>query len=304
MNDRGPTPLRAWRSADTASGAGYALLAYVSWGLMPVYWKAVGAVPPLQMVAHRVLWSVPVLVLLVLVFRRGPDLWAALTRPSHLLVLVLTSGLISANWLVFIVAIQREQVVEVSLGYFINPLFNVAAGMLLLGERLRPVQYLAVLLAAAGVVWLTWQQGTVPWLGLALAATFCAYGLVRKVAPVEGMVGLTVETLLLLPVAAAFLLWVQAEGSAAFLHGSRSLDVGIAMAGLITALPLLWFTNAARGLRYTTLGLFQYISPTGHLLLALLVFGEPFGSTQLVSFTLIWCGLALYTADSFRALKR
>lgn len=291
------------RSGDSAAGVVYALLAYMAWGLMPLYWKVVAEVPPLQMVAHRVVWSVPILVFLILMFRRGPALMAVFKRPTHLLVLVSTAALISCNWLVFILAIQRGQVVEVSLGYFINPLLNVAAGMLLLGERLRMLQYVAVALAAMGVVYLTWRLGAVPWLALALAGSFCAYGLVRKVAPVDGMIGLTVETLLLLPVALSFLIWLHLGGEAAFLHGTASLDVAIVMAGVITALPLLWFANAARGLRYATLGLVQYIAPSGHLLLALLVFGEPFGPTHLISFGLIWCGLALYTADSFRALR-
>lgn len=286
------------------AGVVYALLAYLSWGLMPIYWKLVVAVPALQMVAHRVVWSVLVLVLLLSLFRRWPLLAATLRSWRRCLLLLLTAVLVSGNWLIFIWAVQHDQVLEASLGYFINPLLNVALGMIFLRERLRPWQSVAVLIAALGVSYQTWQLGELPWVSLALAFSFGIYGLLRKVATVDGLVGLSLETLLLLPFAAAYLIYVDNRGEGVFLRAGWQMDVLIVLAGLATALPLLWFANAARRLRYSTLGLFQYLAPSCQFLLAVAVYGEPFSRVHLVSFGCIWLALAIYTIDSSLALRR
>ncbi len=288
---------------ETAAGVTYALLAYVSWGLMPIYWKLTAFVPPLQMVAHRVVWSVVVLAAMLAVFKRFGAVRLSLTNLSHLKVLVASAALITVNWLVFIWAVQNGRVLETSLGYYINPLINVLLGMVLLGERLRRLQYIAVGIAAAGVLYATLQVGVVPWVALILAFTFGFYGLLRKTAPVDGMVGLTVETVLLLPIALGYLVWVQLRGESVFVADGAGRAFLIMQAGWVTALPLMWFANAARRLKYSTIGLFQYLAPSCALILAVTVFGEAFTTTHAVVFACIWIALALYTWDMRRALK-
>lgn len=302
-----PTRSMSLKPPDTdpaLAGAGYALLAYLAWGLMPIYWKWVAAVPPLEMVAHRVAWSVLVLLALVAWRRRFGALAAALVNRRDLALLFATAVLVSFNWLTFIFAVQNEYVVEASLGYYINPLLNVVLGMVFLGERLRPWQWLAVVLAALGVGWLTVASGVLPWISLILAGSFGVYGLLRKVAKVDGIIGLTVETLLMLPLTLVYLLYLQAAGAAGFPSGDLTLDLLVPLAGLVTALPLLWFANAARRLRYSTLGFFQYLAPSCQLLLAVLVYGEPFTVHHGVAFGCIWGALAIYTLDTTRALRR
>lgn len=288
---------------DFIAGGVYALLAYLTWGLMPAYWKLLPELPALELIAHRVLWSVFVTGALVLAFRRGRELRATLTDTRRIGVLLVTSLLVSVNWLIFVWAVLNGHVLESSLGYFINPLFNVLLGVLLLKERLRPLQALAVALAAAGVLNQGWQLQALPWISLALAASFGAYGLIRKLAPIEPLVGLTVETLLLAPLAVAGLLWLEARGLGHFGHGSTGRDVIIIGAGLITALPLLWFANAAKRLRLSTLGFFQYLAPSVQLALAVLAYGEAFTAVHAVTFGCIWAALALYTWDGRRALR-
>jgi chloramphenicol-sensitive protein RarD len=291
-----PHPARA--------GVVYALLAYGTWGLIPLYWKAVRSVPAEQLVAHRTLWSLVLLVALMAVRGRLSEV-RGLLREARALRLLAASGLLLAgNWLVFLWAIDGDRVLESSLGYYVTPLVNVALGVLLLGERLRPLQGLAVLLAAAAVTYLTLALGAPPWIALALAFTFGLYGLLRKVAHVDALAGLTVETLLLAPLALAFLVHEHAEGRGAFLAAGAGRDVLVAASGIVTALPLLWFAHAARRLRYVTLGQFQYVTPTGHLLLATLVWGEPLAGPRVATFAILAVALALYTFDSLRAARR
>ncbi len=284
-------------------GGAYAVLAYLAWGLMPIYWKAVGEVSPAQMVAHRVLWSAVVTLGLIAWFRRGPALRATLASPRKLAVLATTTILVTGNWLIFVWAVQAGHVLEASLGYFINPLFNVLLGLLLLKERLRRWQALAVGIAALGVVNLGWQLQALPWIALSLALSFGLYGLIRKMAPVEPLVGLTIETLLALPVALGYLALLEVRGEGAFLHGGWVRDVLIMAAGLITALPLLWFANAAKRLRFSTLGLFQYLAPSCQMALAVYAYDEPFTPAHQLTFACIWGALALYSADARRALR-
>jgi chloramphenicol-sensitive protein RarD len=208
------------------------------------------------------------------------------------------------NWLVFILSIQAGRVLEASLGYYVNPLLMVLLGVAFLGERLTRRQGVAVLLAACGVGWLTVASGAVPWISLVLASTFGVYGLLRKTAGVEALAGLAVETLLLLPVAGGALLVLAARGEGGFAHGDAGHDLLLLASGVVTALPLLWFANAARRLRYVTVGFFQYLAPTGQLLLAVLVFGERFTAHHAVTFSLIGAAVALYLVDSVRAARR
>ena len=289
-------------AADDAAAAGLVLGlgAYLMWGLLPAFLKTLGHVPPVEVLAHRVLWSALLLAVVVTALRRWPQVRQAFAAPRLLAILFGTAALIGANWLLYIWAVNSGQVLETSLGYFINPLLNVALGMLVLGERLGRVQLAAVLLALAGVLYLTIMQGALPWIALALAASFGLYGLLRKLAPVDALTGLLVETLLLAPVALLFVGQAQATGTGSF-GGDASTSLLLMSAGAVTAVPLLMFAGAAKRLRFATLGLLQYVAPTMQFLLAVLVYKEPLTSAHLVAFALIWSGLALFAADALAA---
>jgi chloramphenicol-sensitive protein RarD len=284
-------------------GVIYGLAAYLCWGFFPVYFKAVHLVPPLEMVAHRICWSLAFLLLVTAWKGAWRDMLDLLARPKSLAALVVSTLLIATNWLVFIYAIGAGEVLQSSLGYFINPLVSVLLGFVFLGERLERVQWLSLALAAAGVIYLAVSYGSMPWISLLLAASFGLYGLIRKSLHVEPLVGLTVETLLLAPFALIYLLRLHDTGAGVFLASSARLDLLIAMAGIITAIPLLLFAAAAKRLRLATVGFLQYITPTLHFLLAVAVYGENFTHTHLVSFLLIWTGLALYSLHAYRAVK-
>ncbi len=286
------------------AGVAYGLAAFLSWGVLPLYFKAVAAVPSLEVLAHRVVWSLGFLLVLTLVRGR----WTAFTdlfrsRRTQL-TLAVTTGLIATNWGVFIWAVANGRLVEASLGYFITPLINVVLGFVFLHERLRPLQIVAVVLAAGGIVWMTSHLGHLPLISMTLAVCFGFYGLLRKQVPVSGIQGLTAETLMLSPVAIIWMLWNWRQGELVFLHGTARLDGLLLAAGVITALPLIWFAEGARRLRLATMGFLQYLAPSFQLLLAVAVFGEPFTRDHAVSFGLIWVALALYTVDTVRGMRR
>ncbi len=269
--------------------------AFLIWGFVPIYWKAVSAIPAREMIAYRVLWALPFLALLLLWRGGWRRVRATLKRPRVLAVLAGSAALIAVNWFLFIEAVNDGQIMQTSLGYYINPLVNVLLGFALLGERLRRLQLIAVLLAGAGVAVLVFQAGEVPLIALALAITFGLYGLVRKLVPIDALPGLFFEVIILLPFA---LLWlgvrVASEGIADVGWGVWLL---LPLAGLITALPLSWFAYGARRLTLTTVGLLQFLAPTGQFLLAILVYDEAFTTAHLITFALIWAGLALYVID-------
>lgn len=280
-----------------------ALAAFVTWGLVPLYFRALGEVPPFEIVAHRVLWSALLLALMLafLPFTGGfARVRGALRQPRLLALLALTSLLTGSNWLVFIWAIDAGRLLEASLGYFINPLVSVALGAIFLGERLRPLQAVAVAIACAGVGWRIWQLGSLPWISLFLAGTFGLYGLLRKRAPVDAVGGLFIETLVVAPVALAWLLWLHGSGALVFGAG-KAVDWLLPLTGVITAVPLMLFAVGARRLPLATVGFLQYIAPSLNFLIAVLLFREPFDTTQLVGFALIWLALAVYSADLLRA---
>lgn len=276
------------------------LAAYLWWGLAPFYFKAVAHVPAMEVLAHRVAWSVVLLGGLLTATRQWGAAREALRDGRTRARLLVTALLVGFNWLVFIWAVGSGHLVEASLGYFINPLVNVALGTLVLAERLRRPQMAAVGLATAGVLTLTLSLGKPPWISLALALSFSLYGLLRKTARVESLVGLSLETLLLFPLAIGYLLALR---GGAFGAVSPWTDFLLLMAGVVTAVPLLWFTVAARRLRYTTVGLIQYLAPTVQLAIAVLAFGEAFSRAHAVAFGCIWAGLLLYTADTLRELR-
>lgn len=289
--------------SDGFVGGVYATAAFLFWGFVPLYWKAVGEVPASQMLAHRTIWAALLLGALMIAARRLRRLRADLRDPRRVGLLAVTATLLAVNWLVFIWAVQHGRVLEASLGYYINPLVNVVLGVIFLGERLRRLELAAVLLALLGVLNLVVTAGVFPWISLVLAVTFGFYGLLRKVTPVESLEGLTIETGLLTPLALFFLARETLAGRGVVLRGEPKLDLLVLLSGVITVLPLLWFANAARRLRYTTVGFFQYLAPTIHLLLAVLVFKESFTRAHAITFALIWVALVLYSAQGLRSRR-
>ncbi|MCK4872548.1 MAG: EamA family transporter RarD [Phycisphaerales bacterium] len=285
-------------------GVTYGLFAYAAWGLVPIYFKAVAHVPAMEVLAHRIIWSVVLLTLLILVRRQGHAVRTALRSPRLCLTLAATTALIAVNWFVFIWAIAHDRVLEASLGYFINPLVSILLGFLFLKERLRAWQMVGLVLATIGVIARTVSLGELPIISLTLAGTFGLYGLLRKTAPVDSLVGLTIETLLLIPAAIAYVVFLACRGESSFVAGSLSTDVLLILAGVVTAVPLLWFTGAVRRVRLTTLGFLQYVAPTGNFILAVFVYREAFRIDQLVSFLFIWIALVIYTIDAARHRPR
>jgi chloramphenicol-sensitive protein RarD len=295
--------------AGARAGLAYGLAAYLAWGFVPAYFKLLAHVSPLVVLCHRVVWSVLFLAVLIAVQRRGAEVWACARRRPVLLALLASTLFIAINWYVFIWAVSKGRVLQASLGYYINPLVNVMLGMVFLRERLRPWQAAGLALAAAGVVGMASFQGQLPWVSLALAFSFGLYALVRKTAAVGPLVGLTIETTLLLPVALVVLAgpklgWFAPVGATAGVVWDTRTYVLLALAGVVTAVPLLWFAAAARRLRLSTLGVLQYLSPTCQFLLAVFAYGETFRWWHGVSFGLIWGALAIYTVDSIRAYRQ
>jgi chloramphenicol-sensitive protein RarD len=285
-------------------GIVYAALAYLAWGLLPLYWKALSAVPAGQILAHRFVWSL-VFVGLVLTARRN---WGWLGRawrqPRVLLTFALSGSLLAVNWFTYIWGVNAGHVVETSLGYFINPLVNVLLGYLFLKERLRPAQWLALAVALGGVLYLTYSYGAFPWIALTLAFTFGVYGLLRKTAALGSAEGLFLETAVIFLPAFGFLLLQEARGVGGFGHISPTTTLLLIGAGAVTSIPLILFAAGARRITLTTLGLLQYIAPTMQFLIGVLVYGEPFGAGRVVGFGLIWLALVLYTAESVIARRR
>jgi chloramphenicol-sensitive protein RarD len=289
---------------ETRKGFLLGIAAYGLWGLFPLYWPLLEPAGAVELLAHRMAWSALTMGLLVLLLRRGRRVRAVLRSPRARWLLLLAAALISVNWGMFIYGVNSGQVVEVSLGYFINPLVTVLAGVMVLGERLRPAQWAALGLAAAAVVGLTLGVGSPPWIALILAFSFAGYGLVRKKADVGAIEGLTVETLLVLPLALGYLWWLGAAGQAQSLEGWPWHLVLLATSGLVTALPLLCFGGAATRIPLTTLGLLQYVTPTLHFLIGVFLYGEEMPTARWVAFGVIWLALMIFTADSLRHRQR
>jgi chloramphenicol-sensitive protein RarD len=285
-------------AAKARQGVWFGLAAYTIWGSFPLFFKALHGAAPLEIVSHRIFWSVVFLLALLGVRRQLGSIWKTFKDRSTLLTLCGSTLLIATNWLVFIYAVQRGEVLQSSLGYFITPLLSVLLGFLFLRERLTRWQQLSVLLALLGVLNLSLRHGQFPWIALVLAASFGLYGLLRKLAKVEAMVGLTVETLLLAPFALGYILYLGKLQQGSFLAGSLRLDLLLPLSGVVTAIPLLLFVGAARRLQLATVGFLQYITPSLHFLLAVVLYREPFSQGHLVSFLFIWFGLAIYSIDA------
>jgi chloramphenicol-sensitive protein RarD len=281
-------------------GVVYAALAFLWWGLFPLYFRIVTTVPAPQILAHRVMWCLVFLAAILTVRRQWGWLRQVLRQPRVLAAFVASALLIGANWLAYIWAVNHGHVLEASLGYFITPMVNVLLGVTLLHERLRRAQWLALVIATAGVLWLTVQAGRPPWIALSLAITFGSYGLLRKIAVLGALEGLTLETMLLAPLALLVLGMATLDGSARFPAPDALTDVWLMALGPITAIPLLLFAAAARRLSMATLGIVQYLGPSIQFLLGVWVFNEPFSSGRLIGFGGIWLALLIYTLDGLR----
>ncbi len=278
-------------------GFAYALAAYAMWGLFPLFFRLLRDVPAAEVLMHRVVWSVAVIALVLAALRRWRWIGAATTSPGVVTRYGASALLIAVNWYVYIWSTQNGHVIDASLGYFITPLFSVLLGRYVLGERPRPMQWLAIGIAAAGVVWLGVQSGHVPWIGLVLAVSFSGYGLAKKTAPLGAIEGLAFETALLFPLAVAGLLWLAHDGHDTLATGDARSSALLVASGPLTAVALLLFAAGARRVSLATLGLLQYVTPTLQLAIGVLVFQEPFGGRALAGYALIWAALALYVAE-------
>jgi chloramphenicol-sensitive protein RarD len=297
-------PTQATDASESPQGVALATSAFLIWGLSPIYWKALAGVPAFEILMHRMIWSFVFLAPLVLLQGHLKDLIGALTSGRTLLILFLTTLIVGGNWFLYIWAINSDHILQTSLGYYITPLVNVLLGVVFLKERLRRLQLVAVGLAAVGVTYLTLSYGQFPWVALALAFSFGFYGLIRKVASVGPLVGLTVETLLLSIPASAYLLYLDHAGRGAFLHEGTTISLMLMGAALVTGLPLLLFTMGTKLLRLATVGFLQYIAPSCTFLLAVFIYHEPLVPSQLFTFGMIWTALAIYSYDSVQQYRR
>jgi chloramphenicol-sensitive protein RarD len=276
----------------------YAIASYVLWGLFPIYFKALEAeVPPVDIVAHRVLWSFLFLMIVLTVRKQWAWVGPMLRQPRAIGGFVASALLLTANWTTYIWAVNNNHIVEASLGYFINPMVSVALGLVFLHERPRPLQWLAIAIAAGAVLWLTWQAGHPPWIALTLAVTFGGYGLLRKTASLGALPGLALETALVLPLALAFLAYTSVQDHNTFSSASTSTKWLLAAAGPITSIPLLMFAAGARRIPLSLVGVLQYITPSLQLLFGVWLYGEQLDGDRLNGFIVIWCALALYSAE-------
>jgi chloramphenicol-sensitive protein RarD len=284
-------------------GVWYAIGAYLFWGLFPIYWKILGRIPALQLLGHRIVWSFLLLLGVLLLLRQVGDLRRALN--GHVITIyIIAAVLIAINWLTYVWAIGAGFIVETSPGYFINPLLSVLLGVIFLHERLRLIQWIPIGMAAAGVLYLTFAYGELPWIALTLAFTFGLYGLVKKTAPLGSFHGLTLETAILFLPALGYLLFTEFSGKAAFLHSDLRTNLMLLGAGAVTVIPLLLFSAGARRIPLTTMGILQYMNPTMQFLLGVLVYKEPFNQHRLVGFVVVWVALILYSIEGLIARRR
>lgn len=279
------------------TGMLYAATAYIIWGLFPLYFKALQTIPAQQILTHRMIWSLLLLIVVLSVRRQWRWLIDVARQPKVIAGFAASALLLSTNWFIYIWAVNNGRVVDSSLGYFMNPLVNVLLGFLVLGERLRTIQWCAVALAAAGVAWLTWQSGHPPWIGLTLAMSFGLYGLLRKTASLGALEGLSLETMLLFPFALGYLIYLTTHHQNAFGAADTASQWLLVAAGPITAIPLLLFAAGARRISLATLGLLQYLGPSLQLMLAIWLYHEPFGIDRLIGFVAIWLALVIYSGE-------
>lgn len=289
---------------NTRSGLLQAIAAYIIWGFMPLFFKQLVDIHSLVVVAHRTIWAVILLIIILAIIKRLPEYKIVFTTPALLRALILSSLLIATNWLVYIWSVQNDHILAASLGYYLNPLLNVVLGFFILKERLNRWQILAVLLALAGVLVLATGSLSTLWISLILAATFGCYGLVRKLTPIGSIPGLAAETTMLMPIGICFLLYTQFAGGFNGMGYSTKTDIFLILGGTMTAIPLLFFAAATKKLSYTTLGFIQYIGPSIQLLLAIFLYNEPLTLPYAICFALIWIALAVYSINGYMLSKK
>ncbi|WP_320174498.1 EamA family transporter RarD [Maridesulfovibrio sp.] len=282
---------------DTHDGIFYAAAAFILWGLLPVYWKALEEVPALELLCNRIVWSLFFVAILLSCKKRWAEVKSALADKKGKVLLTISSCLIGTNWFIYIWAVNHNHVVDTSMGYYMTPLMNALLGFIFMKERLTRLQIIAIALAACGVAYSIIDFGHIPYIALTLAVSFAFYGLVRKVMKVESLPGLFVETAVLAPLSAVYLLWLAFSGEISIYKISLMDNLLLLGAGAATSLPLIFFAHGARRLRLVTLGMMQYIAPTLALMLGVFVYEEPFNSARLVTFVFIWSGIAVYVAD-------
>src|SRR5215211_7593470 len=275
--------------------------AYVLWGFFPIYWKFLHQVPALQVIGHRIGWSFILLIVILLVTRQWNDFRTVALAPKVIGIYAIASVLLTINWLVYVWGVNSGFIVETSLGYFINPLLSVLLGVIFLRERLRPSQWIPVVIAAVGVIYLTVVYGRLPWIALTLAFSFGFYGFVKKLAPLGSLYGLTLETGIAFPIALVYLFFVGFNDTGAFLHTGAQVDLLLIGAGIVTTIPLLMFASAARQIPLTLIGLLQYIAPTMQFLIGVFLYKEPFDHAHLIGFGIIWVALVIFWVENFLA---
>lgn len=298
------TDTTAKQASEATRGFFFALSAYVFWGVQPIFMKLVAHMPAAEVVAHRIVWSLPIAGVVIWALGRTADLKAALRSPRTLAMAAVTATIISVNWGIFVWAIAVDRAIDTALGYYINPLVSVVMGAVLLGEKLTVPQMVAVGLALVAVVVLTVDAGGLPWVSLALALTFAVYGFLRKTLPIGPSQGFFLEVLILGLPALGYVAWLNASGDSHFVAASPNDMILLLLCGPVTATPLLLYAFGAKLLRFSTIGIMQYIGPSIVLLIAVFVFGEPFGGVRAVAFGLIWTALALYTWSMFTTSRR
>ena len=291
------------KNEDSLRGFGFALTAYLLWGFLPIFMKAVGHISPAEVIAHRVIWSIPIAGAVLWATGRTADLWVALRTPRMLLMGFATAALISVNWGIYVWSIGAGHALDAALGYYINPLFSVFLGAVLLGERLSVAQKGAIALAALAVLVLTIEAGKLPLVALGLTVTWGIYAYLKKSLPIGPNQGFFLEVLILLPFALAYVVWAQVTGRSHFMAGVTSDTVLLLSGGLVTAVPLMVYANGAKLLRLSTIGIMQYIAPTMIFLTAVFVFGEPFGRGKMIAFPMIWVALVVYTVSMVRQAR-
>ena len=280
----------------------YGIGAYALWGFFPIYWKVLHPVSALQVIGHRISWSFILLVAFIVITKQWQDFRSvALTSAKTIGIYAIAGVLLTINWLVYVWGVNQGFIVETSLGYFINPLLSVLLGVIFLRERLRLAQWMPVIIAAAGVIYLTFVYGRLPWIALSLAFSFGFYGLVKKLAPLGSLYGLTLETGIVFPAAMIFLVVVQLNGTGAFLHDSALIDLFLVGAGVVTTIPLLMFASAAKQIPLTVVGLLQYIAPTLQFLIGIFIYKEPFDQSHLIGFAVVWVALIIFWVENYLA---
>ena len=279
------------------------LSAYILWGFFPIYWKLLHDVPAVQVIGHRIAWSFVLLILVILVSRQWKDFRLAALQPKTIVLYSIAAVLLSINWLIYVWGVNAGFIVETSLGYFINPLISVLLGVVFLRERLRAMQWIPIVFAAAGVIYLTVTYGRLPWIALSLAVSFGIYGLVKKLAPLGSLYGLTLETALVFPIALVYLVFVGFSGTGAFFQQGALIDLLLIGTGAVTSIPLLMFASAARQIPLTMIGVLQYVAPTLQFLIGVFLYHEPFDQSRLIGFSMVWLALIIFWVENYHASR-